>query len=160
MRREVGLAEGHHLVRSFEKIVTSWANFEDVIEDNITYAIEISGQETNPAVLVRVLRVIERQHRVDKWWRQSALVESERLEALRKKGIEPAAVPGSQSGYRPKQLRERALEWMQTGVEKRFQSLVCCAGYAFAFNPAMLIESAINGTIVRFLQRLPRLQMI
>ena len=124
MRREVELADGHHLVRSFEKIVTSWANFEDVIEDNMCYAIELAGAETNPTILVRVLRVIERQTRVDRWWRQSADTEAERLEEMRKKGTEAAEIPGGQIGYRPKMLRERALEWMQTGVERRFQSLI------------------------------------
>lgn len=71
MRREVSLSDSHHLVLSFDKIKSAWENFEDVIEDNIEHAIELAGAESSPATLVRVLRVVERQARVDRWWQRS-----------------------------------------------------------------------------------------
>merc|ERR1711969_39412 len=85
------------------------------------HAVELAQE--SPSVLVRILRVIERQERIDRWWRQDAAKVRRGLAELQAKGEVPAEM-GTQQGYTPKGWREKAKEWMQTGVEERFQPLM------------------------------------
>ena len=121
LRRELVLPDTHHLVRSFETVHDIVQGFEDIMSDNMKHAIELAQEA--PAVLVRILRVIERQERIDRWWRQDAAKERRALAELQSRGQVPAEM-GTQQGYSPKGWREKAKEWMQTGVEERFQPLM------------------------------------
>ena len=121
LRREIVLPDTHHLVRSFETVADIVQGFEDIMSDNMKHAVELAQE--SPSVLVRILRVIERQERIDRWWRQDAAKDRRGLAELQAKGEVPAEM-GTQQGYTPKGWREKAKEWMQTGVEERFQPLM------------------------------------
>jgi hypothetical protein len=121
LRRELVLPDTHHLVRSFETVHDIVQGFEDIMSDNMKHAIDLAQEA--PAVLVRILRVIERQERIDRWWRQDAAKERRALADLQSRGQAPAEM-GTQRGYSPKGWRDKAKGWMQSGVEERFQPLM------------------------------------
>jgi hypothetical protein len=121
LRRELVLPDTHHLVRSFETVHDIVQGFEDIMSDNMKHAIDLAQEA--PAVLVRILRVIERQERIDRWWRQDAAKERRALADLLSRGQVPAEM-GTQRGYSPKGWRDKAKGWMQSGVEERFQPLM------------------------------------
>lgn len=120
-RREVELPDTHHLMRSFESVGDLVHGFEEVTCDHLVNALDLAQEA--PSVLVRILRVIERQERIDRWWRQEAAQEKRAFEQLQQSGLEPAEI-GSQLGYTPLRLRDKAKSWMQTGVENRFHEMI------------------------------------
>ena len=120
-RREVDLPDTHRLVKSFEMVSDLVHGFEEITCDHLTHAIDLAQEA--PEILVRILRVIERQERIDRWWRQDATKERKTLADMQAKGIGPAEM-GGQLGYTPLGWREKAMVWMQTGVENRFHDMI------------------------------------